>query len=220
MEKQYMATWHLENVELSAKENPDSFFIPPEEERTNRREGQLVKLVFVLDNPSSPEDPRAERMWVEVSKEMSPSSPSLSYSGILTNDPLHIKDLSAGDIIKFKPEHIAEVILEKGDPRWIDSGNLAALVSKMALEKGSLIRFLYREDPDNERDSGWRMLTGLETDEYNEDAENIKIVNVGWLLNRDPSLLYPLKNGTPGDAFERNSEHDEWVRVTDWAPME
>ena len=79
--------------------------------------------------------------------------------------------------------------------------------------------FLYREKPDKEDDSGWRMFTGSESDEYANDPKNIATINIGFLLDQDPSLLEPLK-GSYGLAFERKDKKQPWKKVKDWKPME
>ena len=60
------------------------------------------------------------------------------------------------------------------------------------------------------------MFTGRETPEYTDDPENIRTVVVGYMLNRDPSLLEPLKEGI-GAVFERTSAGSDWRIVTDWS---
>lgn len=204
----------LEDVEKSAKENPETFFIPSEQERKSQRVGDSVRLHFCVKDPA-PGEPRAERMWVTITQEQGLFKP---YRGVLENKPAFIKDLEAGTEITFKPCHIAQTIIKKGDRRWIDSANLKALVSELCFAKGEYVRFLYREHADREEDSGWRMFTGHETDEYNDNPKNIRIVDVGYMLDRDPSLLTPLKEGI-GATFERATKDDAWNRVTDWTPL-
>lgn len=210
-----MKSWELEDVETAARNNQDSFFIPAREERNSQKIGDLVRLHFLLKEPKD-DAPRAERMWVEIIKSKSLLG---KYVGVLTNQPQYIRDLNAGDKIEFYPKHIARTIVKKDDSRWIDSYEKMALVSKMYLEKDTTIRFLYREEPGREEDSGWRMFTGNESDEYNNDSQNVRIVNVGWLLDRDPTLLEPLK-GEYGSAFERSEKGQPWVRVEDWESAE
>jgi hypothetical protein len=205
----------LEDVEKTASQHPDSFYIPPKEERKNQKNGYSVRLHFLLDNPSE-NDPRAERMWVTITQEEGLFKP---YKGTLENEPVYIENLRFGDEITFKSSHIAQTIIKKGDPRWIDSAELSALVSKMCMIKGEVVRFLYREKSDRKEDSGWRMFTGHETDEYNEDARNISIQNLGFMLDRDPTLLEPLKEGV-GAVYEREDKGKPWTRVTDWSPTE
>jgi len=203
----------LENVEQTAKAHPDTFFISPLEERRSQKVGDSVRLHFFLRDPAG-DEPRAERMWVTVTRKLGLLKP---YKGELENQPVYIDDLQRGDEVTFKPRHIARTIIKKDDPRWIDSAELKALVSAMCLEGGECVRFLYREEPDREEDSGWRMFSGHEPDDYINDPDNIGVVDVGWMLDRDPSLLQPLKEGV-GAVFEREDQGAEWQLVTDWSP--
>jgi hypothetical protein len=63
------------------------------------------------------------------------------------------------------------------------------------------------------------MFTGHETQEYNDDPKNVRVVQVGYMLDRDPSLLQPLKEAI-GAAFERRTKKEPWAKVTDWSPGE
>jgi len=203
--------WELENVVKTSMEHEDSFFIPSEIERNNQEIENEVRLHFILKNPSENE-PRAERMWVKITNRK--NGKKTSYAGVLINKPVYIKDLQANDIIEFDADNIAQVIVKKDDPSWIDSSEKYAVVSKMCMEKNSVIRFMYREKPDRNEDSGWRMFTGLEDDDYSNDPENLKLVNVGYLLSKDPTLLTPLKKGY-GAVFERE---EKWEKIEDWTP--
>ncbi len=176
---------NLEDVEKTARENPETFFIPSDEERKSQRVGDSVRLHFRLQNPS-PGESRAERMWVTITQEQGFLRP---YKGVLENTPVFIEDLKQGVEVTFKSCHIAQTIIKKDDPRWIECASLKALVSEMCFAKGECVRFLYRQGVDRKEDSGWRMFTGHETQEYNDDPKNIRIVEVGYMLDRDPSLL-------------------------------
>ncbi|KRE61932.1 immunity protein Imm33 domain-containing protein [Paenibacillus sp. Soil750] len=203
--------WSLEDVEKTKLLNPNTFFIPSQKDRQKQKKGDLVRLHFILNHPSE-NDPRAERMWVEITEKKLFSH---KYIGILTNQPTYINSLHAGDKIEFEPKHIARIIIPKGDPRWLDSGEKMALVSNKCLEEGACVRWLYRETPDQEEDSGWRLFEGTETDEYNSESSNIRIVNIYSLLDKDPSLITPLR-GAPGTAFERENIYSRWIEVKDW----
>lgn len=203
----------LEDVERTANEHPDTFFIPPDDERRSQQVGDSVRLHFLLADPAKGE-PRAERMWVTVTESLGSGD---SYRGTLENQPVFLDALTVGDEVSFEPRHIARTVIKKGDPRWIDSAELTAFVSAMCLEPAECVRFLYREQPDRAEDSGWRMFTGHESDEYTSDPKNVKLINVGWMLDRDPSLLEPLKKGV-GAVYERKGKGSSWVAVTDWSP--
>lgn len=93
----------------------------------------------------------------------------------------------------------------------------SALVSKMVAEGGEPVRFMYREKPDREGDSGWRIFSAKESDAYNEDHRNIAIIRLADLADKraDKLLDEPV-----GSVFERKEGNDEFVRVTDWQPTE
>ena len=204
---------HLEDVEATAKQYPDSFFIPPRDERTSQKKGELVRLHFHLKNPKEGE-PVAERMWVSITQEMGLFK---GYKGELENAPVYIDDLNPGDIIAFKACHIAQTIIKKGSPGWIECGEKRAMASELCFKEGECVRFMYREAPDNDDDSGWRMFSGKESDEYANDSKNIRLPNVGYLLAWDPTLLMPLKHGI-GAVFERTEKDNNWTAVEDWNP--
>ncbi|WMJ71717.1 DUF2185 domain-containing protein [Cytophagaceae bacterium ABcell3] len=169
-----MKAWELEDIELTAKENPESFFIPSKEERVTQKIGDEVRLHFIIKNPEE-NYPSTERMWVRVTKGKGLFS---GYKGVLVNQPVYINGLNEGDEIHFKPKHIAQTIVKKDSPCWIDSAEKSALVSKKCFEYTGLVRFLYREKTDRDEDSGWRMFSGLEDDDYTNNPENIRILNI------------------------------------------
>lgn len=74
-----------------------------------------------------------------------------------------------------------------------------------------MINFIYREEPleiDDERnfvDSGWRIMTGKETEEYAENPDNFRFVSLGAVLSRDDSFIDILE-AEIGSSFERNEE--------------
>lgn len=93
----------------------------------------------------------------------------------------------------------------------------SALVSRMVLDQGEPVRFMYREATDREEDSGWRMFTGLETEEYNDDASNIAIVPLTRFAELDPRVSR-LLDAPIGSVFERVPGAEEFEPVTDWSP--
>jgi len=50
-----------------------------------------------------------------------------------------------------------------------------------------------------------------------DSPSNISLMKVGLVLDRDPTLLEPLK-GRAGDAFEREGPGTPWQKVTGWNP--
>lgn len=85
--------------------------------------------------------------------------------------------------------------------------------------EGYPVRFMYREAPDNEFDSGWRFLSGFEDDAYMDDPDNLAIYDINTIANYDPSIV-PLLESLEGSAFEKTSESERFLPVADWAPDE
>ena len=209
------AGWTLENVVEAARLNPRSFFIPSEDERLSMRPGDSVRLHFLLGNPKS-DEPRAERMWVTI---VDSKGDPPRYRGSLQNQPQYVSGLEPGHEIQFGPEHIARILIEESDPLWFAASEKRAAVSAAVFEPDECVRWMYRETPDRDQDSGWRLYTGTESTEYLERASNIRICNVGWLTDFDPTLL-PAIRAEIGAAFERSSIKDNWKEVKDWVPPE
>jgi len=96
-------------------------------------------------------------------------------------------------------------------------GHGACIASDMITVEGHPVGFMYREAPDNEVDSGWRFLSGLEDEAYMDDAGNHAAYDVNTIANYDPGII-PLLGAPEGSAFEKAPGSDDFVRVTDWAP--
>jgi hypothetical protein len=80
--------------------------------------------------------------------------------------------------------------------------------------------FMYREKtPDNETDSGWRFLSGLEDQDYMDEADNHGVYDVNTIANYDPSII-ELLDAAPGSVFERTPGTKNFRPVDDWAPPE
>ena len=123
---------YLENVELIHRESPITFSIPRREQRENLQIGDLVKLVFLIDPPTS-EGPNAERMWVEV-KEVKKSG----YLGALDNDPHYISNLKYGDLIGFSSENVAAIYIADKEKQIPYEKKI--MVSQGIIEKDSRVK--------------------------------------------------------------------------------
>ncbi len=85
--------------------------------------------------------------------------------------------------------------------------------------QGLPVRFMYREDPINATDSGWRFLSGLESDAYMENANNQGLHDVNLIANTDPTII-PFLSAPIGSAFEKMGESDVFEEAGDWEPDE
>jgi hypothetical protein len=78
------------------------------------------------------------------------------------------------------------------------------IASNHVAKQGKPVGYLYREEPDNENDSGWRVFSGEESQEYADDASNFAMYNVSTILEIDPTIVTLL--GAPWPvAFERGA---------------
>lgn len=64
--------------------------------------------------------------------------------------------------------------------------------------------FLYREVPESEEDSGWRVFSGEEDQAYADDPANLGLYAVSTVVAIDPSIAPLLRTPAPC-AFERES---------------
>lgn len=89
------------------------------------------------------------------------------------------------------------------------------MVSKMVVDENIKPRFMYREKKTRAEDSGWRIFTGFESEEYNDDPDNTGIYNPSTILKIDPSIADILLKGI-GSVYERIGDDEEWHRVYDF----
>src|SRR5262249_31387884 len=86
--------------------------------------------------------------------------------------------------------------------RPLARGRGSCLASDHITVDGLSVGFMYREEPDTEFDSGWRFLSGLESDAYVNDLANVGLHDINTIANYDPAVI-PLLGPPPGWAFER-----------------
>jgi len=89
-----------------------------------------------------------------------------------------------------------------------------SVASNAITVEGEKIGFMYREKPDSNEDSGWRFLSGNESQEYVDDEDNSKIMDVNTMANYDPAIIPYLKFPF-GAELERVEGKDEFREVKD-----
>lgn len=194
-----MPSWHLEDADPIAAENPYTFYKPSRELISRVRPGEVVKLIFRFTS-DDPEAPGAERMWVFVDEVL----PDESFRGRLNNEPRHIQDLKLDAPVSFQACHVINTEHDDDD-NLVERYIKRCFVTKRILDDGQLVGYLYREEPDEEKDSGWRLTANDETDEYMSDSENLAYVSLGAVLSRDDSFR-ELLDAPSGSAFIRNPQ--------------
>ncbi len=104
---------------------------------------------------------------------------------------------------KLKPEEIKDIVPPIG----------YCLVSDKITVDGLKVGFMYREKPEEKDDSGWRFLSGTETEEYMDDENNTMIFDVNVVANYDLSIIPYLKSKV-GTELERVEGTDEFRPIS------
>ncbi|MBV1786563.1 DUF2185 domain-containing protein [Marinobacterium sp. D7] len=91
-----------------------------------------------------------------------------------------------------------------------------ALVSRLVFDEKLPVRFMYKTVPEHLNDTGWRMYTGYETDEFLDNEQiNLLPMTIERMVQLDPSLT-DLVSYNAGTVWERTPESDGWERVYDF----
>ena len=104
--------------------------------------------------------------------------------------------------------------LSPSDIRAIAPGHGSCFASDHITVDGKKVGYMYRDSPDIEIDSGWRFMSGAESQKYMDDPRNLEIYDVNTIANYDPSIV-PYLSAPVGSAFERDSETGGFVEVSE-----
>lgn len=203
-----MSSWRLVNADVIAAENKYTFYKPSREVIAKVVAGEVVKLIFQFDSDDH-DAPAAERMWVLVDEVKGEGQ----FKGRLNNEPMYIKDIKLDDPVDFDASHIINTEHDD-DNNIVERYIKRCFVTKRVLNEGQRVGYLYREEPEEERDSGWRITSNTESGEYMDDADNLAYVSLGAVLSRDDSFI-ELLDKPAGSAFARNAETGQFVPVVD-----
>jgi hypothetical protein len=99
------------------------------------------------------------------------------------------------------------------------SGYGSCIASDKITVEGLPVRFMYKEEPKDQHDSGWRFFSGWEDDEYTENPDNFARYDVNTIANYDRSII-PHLEAESGCAFEKEEGEDVFVEAEDWEPPE
>lgn len=198
--------WWLTDASETQRLYPHTFYRPSKKTIGKLLVGSQVKLIFEFDNPD-PDGPSAERMWVTLTEVNGDH-----FKGDLDNQPFHLKALKLGDPVEFEERHIMQTDIGEVEPDTVEKYSLRCFVTRKVLYDGDKAGYLYREQPDEEGDSGWRIMAGNESEQYMNEQENIFYVSLGAVLNNDDSFVHLLDSPT-GSAFELDKEAGEFIAV-------
>jgi hypothetical protein len=87
--------------------------------------------------------------------------------------------------------------------------NLGCIATDNITVDGMKVGHMFRDEPDNERDSGWQFFSGTETDEYVDEEDNLSIYAVNTIANYDPAII-PYLHLPVGTELERIAGTDKF----------
>jgi hypothetical protein len=76
-----------------------------------------------------------------------------------------------------------------------------------------LIDYMYRAVPRNNIDSGWRFLSGTETQEYIDNPDNLAIYDINTIANYDRAIIFYLDLPI-GTHLERSKGTDTFTQIS------
>lgn len=97
----------------------------------------------------------------------------------------------------------------------------SCIVTKSLLNGESSFRWLFREEPLNNIDTGWMAFGDSDNDEYVNDPKNLSVVDLNTLINIEPTILnvYEMPIGTDlifieedGEKYFINTKTNEQIR--------
>lgn len=91
----------------------------------------------------------------------------------------------------------------------------AATATDMIVVEGKDIGYMYRDNPINDIDTGWRFFAGNESDEYIKNNDNTGFYDINTIANYDPSII-PCLNEPIGTAWERIPDTNRYRRVNQY----
>lgn len=104
---------------------------------------------------------------------------------------------------KIKAEDIQKLIPHRGE----------CFATDHITVDGMKIGFMYREEPEDRKDSGWRFFSGTETEEYINDFNNTEVYDLNTIANYDPAII-PYLDASYDTELERG-EGDEFLEEED-----
>jgi hypothetical protein len=93
----------------------------------------------------------------------------------------------------------------------------SCIASDQITVDGRSVGFMYREPSSRDIDSGWRFLSGFESEAYMGDTRNHAAYDINTIANYDREII-PLLDSPPGSAFERID--GRLVPAVGWRPRE
>jgi hypothetical protein len=104
--------------------------------------------------------------------------------------------------LKLKPENLKDLVPPMG----------YCIVSNTIAVDGLKVGFMYREEPDDNNDSGWRFLSGKESQLYADNPKNSQQLEVNVVANLDAAII-PYLTLPFGTDMERKEGSDDFRKI-------
>lgn len=111
--------------------------------------------------------------------------------------------------VRFGPEHVISTV-----ENW-PLLEREVLVSRRSHVDEQRPAWVYREDPETEKDSGWRALVGDESDEEVDDPANVLSQMVGYLLDRWSDLRPVFKTDPENGSWTWDAMSEKYLRTAE-----
>lgn len=86
------------------------------------------------------------------------------------------------------------------------------VVTEVITSEGKAVGYMYRDDPVSPTDSGWRFLTGHESEAYMEQPLHYITKPISWILAHHPDVA-PHLDAEVGVAFARDDDTGEFAET-------
>jgi len=87
----------------------------------------------------------------------------------------------------------------------------SCIATDMITVEGNKVGYAVRDEPSHKTDSGWVFMSGLESQEYMDNAENMAIYDINTIANYDPEITKIIESPI-GSQFEKN-DSGEFVEI-------
>ncbi len=88
------------------------------------------------------------------------------------------------------------------------------IASNEVMLTGKPIRYIYRESPDSADDSGWRVFSGEESQEYADNPLNFAMYNAATIVEKEPRIAKFLGEDYPVE-YQWNVTLERFERIAD-----
>ncbi len=110
--------------------------------------------------------------------------------------------------IKITKNEINEFSAQEQDFRILAELLKTCIVTKKLLNENWKVGLMQKMEPSSEMDSGWFLSIGNETQDYVDKPENLCIITLNELCEKDPNLISYLMNKEIGDVLIRVSNDE------------